>query len=1003
MPEQPSLTTLQILTDRINTADTPFDAAQAARDWLADHGGGVIALLNLERTQIQIHASPNEDIPDEVLRWLRSPDAWLDWQQWEGPRRISAEMPLPGLDWPGEAMLIPLRVDQDTRGMVWSQGVGQEDAAILLAVTQLVASRAQYLEISQRWTEVVSELHEFSRALARQNPSEDIWGLTHDQMLLLFDASSYFVGLLDSKEYRLRLPLVWQNDQRESREAIPVSGLSKAVLTQGVALHFRDLEQEQERLSGLDVYVNNLEPGLPARSWIGVPLRDRYGAIIGLISIQSELPHRFSDPDLWLLSLVALQLSQTIENRQLLQVEQERRRLTNILMEVGQVVSSSLDHETVLERILEQLERIIGYDRASIMLPAPNAHDGSLMVISASRGAQPAPKGQEVYLPEGSAGRRVFRSQLPVVIGDFRADQPAYSRAVQIEAAWTRSWLGVPMVAQDRVSGLIVLEKFTPSYYTEDQASTTFALARQAAIAVDNARLHARALEANRLKSEFLANMSHELRTPLNAIIGYSEMLLSQVYGELNAKQYDRLSRVVSGGKHLLEMINGVLDLSRIEAGQMNLATTPLNVIDVVYDAIADITPQIDAKGLKLSLNLESDLPPMAADPQHIRQVITNLLDNAVKFTHEGGISIEVGLVQMRAGVCERGRTPPDSVKVTDGTWVALTIRDSGIGIDPEHHGMIFDAFRQVDASSVRKYEGSGLGLAITRQLVRIQQGYLWVESELGQGSAFTVLMPSYQPEDYSQAASDSGQDQQVVLVVDDNPETMAAAQAALANTPYGVYGAPGPDQAVDIARRLRPAAILLGPGILGAAGTAFVARLQDYDEVASIPVIVLASAQDSLIEGASAYLSSITDGNDLLEAINRTSVNDSPLPILVVDDDALTRSLLRKFLSAAGYTSLEAESGEAALMMVNSRPVSLILLDLGLPGISGMDVLRRLRQSPNTRDLPVLIVTGANLSSEDDQEVREKDAEVLQKGTVSGRSLVDQVRAALSRRSKRE
>jgi signal transduction histidine kinase/DNA-binding response OmpR family regulator len=559
------------------------------------------------------------------------------------------------------------------------------------------------------------------------------------------------------------------------------------------------------------------------------------------------------------------------------------------------------------------------------------------------------------------------------------------------------------MVAQDRVSGLIVLEKFTPSYYTEDQASTTFALARQAAIAVDNARLHARALEANRLKSEFLANMSHELRTPLNAIIGYSEMLLSQVYGELNAKQYDRLSRVVSGGKHLLEMINGVLDLSRIEAGQMNLATTPLNVIDVVYDAIADITPQIDAKGLKLSLNLESDLPPMAADPQHIRQVITNLLDNAVKFTHEGGISIEVGLVQMRAGVCERGRTPPDSVKVTDGTWVALTIRDSGIGIDPEHHGMIFDAFRQVDASSVRKYEGSGLGLAITRQLVRIQQGYLWVESELGQGSAFTVLMPSYQPEDYSQAASDSGQDQQVVLVVDDNPETMAAAQAALANTPYGVYGAPGPDQAVDIARRLRPAAILLGPGILGAAGTAFVARLQDYDEVASIPVIVLASAQDSLIEGASAYLSSITDGNDLLEAINRTSVNDSPLPILVVDDDALTRSLLRKFLSAAGYTSLEAESGEAALMMVNSRPVSLILLDLGLPGISGMDVLRRLRQSPNTRDLPVLIVTGANLSSEDDQEVREKDAEVLQKGTVSGRSLVDQVRAALSRRSKRE
>ncbi|MBL8154736.1 MAG: response regulator [Anaerolineae bacterium] len=1002
MSEQSSLTSLQALTDRINTAETPFDAAQAARDWLADHGGGLIALLNLERTQIQIHASPGEDIPDEALRWLRSPDAWLDWHTWKGPRRVSAGSPLPGLDWTGEALLIPLRVDQDTRGMLWSRNASEADAAILLTVAQLLAARAQHLETSQRWTEVVSDLHEFSRALARQTPSEDIWGLAHDQMLLLFDASSYFVGLLDLKEYLLRLPLVWQNDQRESREAIPVSGLSKAVLTQGVALHFRDLDQEQERLSGLDVYLNNMEPGLPARSWIGVPLRDRHGAIIGLISIQSELPHRFTDPDLWLLSLVALQLSQTIENRQLLQTEQERRRLTSILMEVGQVVSSSLDHETVLERILEQLERIIGYDRASIMLPAPNAHDGSLMVISASKGAQPAPKGQEVYLPEGGAARRVFRSHLPVVVEDFRADQPAYSRAAQIEAAWTRSWLGVPMVAQDRVSGLIVLEKFTPSYYTEDHASTTFALARQAAIAVDNARLHERALEANRLKSEFLANMSHELRTPLNAIIGYSEMLLSQVYGELNAKQYDRLSRVVGGGKHLLEMINGVLDLSRIEAGQMNLATTPLNVIDVVYDAIADITPQIDVKGLKLSLNLEPDLPPMAADPQHIRQVVTNLLDNAVKFTHEGAISIEVGLVQMRAGICERGRQPPASVKVTDGTWVALTVKDTGIGIEPEHHAMIFDAFRQVDASSVRKYEGSGLGLAITRQLVRIQQGYLWVESELGQGSAFTVLMPSYQPEDYSGAASDSTPDQRVVLVVDDNPQTMAAAQTALGNTQYGVYGAPGPDQAVDIARRLRPAAILLGTGMLGAAGTAFIARLQDDEAVAAIPVIVLSAAQDSLIEGAAAYLGSPSNGSDLMDTINRVTAGDGHNPILVVEDDPTARSLLIQFLSAAGYETLEAESGEAALMLLTSRPVSLILLDLGLPGISGMDVLRRLRQSPNTRDLPVLIVTGSTLSGADDQEVREKDAEVLQKGTVSGRSLVDQVRATLSRRGRR-
>src|SRR5262249_5554090 len=153
-----------------------------------------------------------------------------------------------------------------------------------------------------------------------------------------------------------------------------------------------------------------------------------------------------------------------------------------------------------------------------------------------------------------------------------------------------------------------------------------FALARQAGIAVENARLYEQTMEANRLKNDFLANMSHELRTPLNAIIGYSELLLSQIYGELNAKQYDRVARVVSGGKHLLEMINGVLDLSRIEAGEMNLTLAPLSFDEVVYDAMTDITPQVEAKNLKLTVNLQPSLPPIQADAQRVRQIVTNLL-----------------------------------------------------------------------------------------------------------------------------------------------------------------------------------------------------------------------------------------------------------------------------------------------------------------------------------------------------------------------------------------
>ncbi|MBA3875240.1 MAG: response regulator, partial [Anaerolineae bacterium] len=606
-----------------------------------------------------------------------------------------------------------------------------------------------------------------------------------------------------------------------------------------------------------------------------VPMRNQMNEIIGLISIQSELPNHFSDSDLALLVLMALQMSQTVENQRLLEAEQDRRRIANTLIEVSRLVSSTLDPNVVLDRILEPLNRLIQYDRAYVMLPNAGITDGSRMTIAASQGTQAPSRGQEMLLHDESPARYVTLSAQPMVVPDLQA-LVTQGRTARSEGAITRSWLGVPMVAQGRVIGVIVLEKFESNFYNEDQASTVFALARQAGIAVENARLYEQTMEANRLKSEFLANMSHELRTPLNAIIGYSELLLSQVYGELNAKQYDRVSRVVSGGKHLLEMINGVLDLSRIEAGQMNLTLASVSLEDVVYDALTDITPQVEAKKLKLTVNLQPLLPPIQADSQRIRQIVTNLIDNAVKFTAEGDVKVDAISEVFQGGLSIGGHEIPERLKIPNGNWLIFTVADTGIGIAKEHQGFIFDAFRQVDASSVRKFEGSGLGLAITLQLVRIHGGFMWVESEVGVGSTFIVLLPIRSEMAYHPMIEPIDNTHPTILLVDDDPAALQILQDSLTGSAYRVMATTNPQQGLEVARRLRPALIIADVMMPGMSGWELLYELKSDPLTAYIPVVIISVTDQRMDDPqgwAAAYLTKPVTQESLLNTLGRLGV----------------------------------------------------------------------------------------------------------------------------------
>jgi len=1175
MPTEKSFTDLHQLAARIGQAVTAREAAETLVNWLdRQDAPAMIGLLDSSSASLEIARSPGCQPDDAALAWMQSPEAWLTWLSWHEPRERDEVAELAS-DRP--ALLMPLRYEETVYGLLWLEvdaKTAPQNAQLPVLAAHLLAARLHHLAVHSRWDGLLANVNAFSRALLQESSSEAMWQIIHRQLSLLFDASSFFVGLLNPYTSQLTLPLFSQDGVPVYYGTVPLTGLSKAIVQHGTPLLFYDVEAEGERIAKLNVTAEGEQPETRARSWMGVPLRSHRNEVVGLVSVQNLLPGCYSDPDLYLLMFVAGQIAFAVENKRLLQAEQERRKVASTLMDVGQVVNSTQDYEDVLERILVQMQRVVDYDSATIMLPAPGCEDGSRLVVSATNGVSPASRGEELHFGSSTPTALVYLSQQPLVIGDIHefvgwsANLPTAPQA--------RCWLGVPMRFQERVIGIITLDKSAPHYYSETDASTVFALARQAAVAVENARLHAQAeahlksleqrarrlasmhsiatmlnsslerdvvlnmaarlltelfeadhcgivlidpkdgnaylvteypstgsegmlipmrdnpileklvrgnralaiydvglevgeqmrgplervggrstllaplfardqligsigldmtkerrvftpdeqetfmtiavqvalaihnaqlyedaVTINRLKSELLANMSHELRTPLNAIIGYSEMLLSQVYGELNAKQLDRLGRVHSGGKHLLSLINDVLDLSRIEAGQMNLVLAPLSIAEVIYDVITDLTPRAQAKGLTVNVELPPDLPQVEADTLRVHQILSNLMDNAIKFTDKGSIAVRARRV---VSVGEKFDVPDmahPQAALPDGEWLAISVSDTGIGISPADQKYIFEAFRQVDSSSVRKYEGTGLGLTIAQQLVKMHRGLIWAESQPGAGSTFTVLLPLSKRHEIPAAAGELAPrdpERPLVLVIDDDPAALQLVQDYLTQDIYQVVGTGNPAQAVEMARRLQPAAIITDIMMPTINGWEVLRALKNDKETAGIPVIILSIIEQKTVGfylGAADYLVKPINREALLKALERVTRIEPQKPILVVDDNGDDRSFLVDLLERAGYPAAQVDSGQAALDWLAEQSASLVLLDLLLPGMSGFEVLNRLRDNPATADIPVVVVTGADLPAERLEALR---APVLQKGEVSGNSLAQQIRIALNR-----
>jgi PAS domain S-box-containing protein len=491
-------------------------------------------------------------------------------------------------------------------------------------------------------------------------------------------------------------------------------------------------------------------------------------------------------------------------------------------------------------------------------------------------------------------------------------------------------------------------------------------------------------LEANRTKSAFLANMSHELRTPLNAIIGYSEMVEEELHEEgLDALVTD-LQKINSAGRHLLTLINDVLDLSKVESGRMDLFIEEFDLASVVNDVISTIQPLIQKKANQLHIDCPDGIGSMEADLTKLRQTLFNLLSNASKFTDHGDIRLTISRAAAEDG----------------SPTVRFAVTDSGIGMTPEQIAKLFQAFSQADASTTRKYGGTGLGLAISRHFCRLMGGEISVESELGKGSAFTVVLPAAvqvrEPE--PEPAPDTGRGHMpigsTVLVIDDDPAVLELLERSLSKQGFSVTAATSGEAGLRLAAELRPRAIVLDVLMPSMDGWAVLSALKADPELAGIPVIMLSMVDDrnmGFALGATDYLSKPID-HQRLTAILRQHAGGPDRTVLIVEDDPGTREILRRLLEREKCNVVQAENGQLGLQRVAEQPPSLILLDLMMPEMDGFEFVSQLRNHEQWRSIPVVVITAKDLTQPERLRLQGNVERIMTKGAYTRDELVSQV-----------
>jgi adenylate cyclase len=499
------------------------------------------------------------------------------------------------------------------------------------------------------------------------------------------------------------------------------------------------------------------------------------------------------------------------------------------------------------------------------------------------------------------------------------------------------------------------------------------------------------ATEATVAKSRFLANMSHELRTPMNAVIGITEMLMEEAEDSSNRQALEPLERILRAGKHLLQLINEILDLSKIEAGKLELNYEPIAVAALVDDVVGEAQSLAAKNSNKLVVECASDIGTIRSDPMRLRQIMLNLLSNACKFTDHGSVTLAVD---------RRGESGDD--------WISIRVADTGIGMTNEQLGKLFQEFSQADSSTTRKYGGTGLGLAISDRLCRMMGGAIDVKSEPGRGTTFSVRLPADRPGIPDTAAmatvpeAPSGRARtNRVLVIDDDATVRNLMRRFLSREGFDVVTAGGGQEGLEFARELHPSVITLDVFMSDMDGWSVLQAIKQDPELNRIPVIMMTIAdekQKGFMLGASGYLTKPVDRAQLAQLLDRFKMPVATPRALVVEDDPSSREMMRRLLIGEGWEVSMSTNGREALERLSAEHPNLILLDLMMPEMDGFEFLVEFRKNPKFAATPVIVVTGADLTLADRRRLNGGVEHILQKAASGQEDFLRQIRDLVGR-----
>ena len=711
-------------------------------------------------------------------------------------------------------------------------------------------------------------------------------------------------------------------------------------------------------------------PLLPeTHSELALPLvaRDR---VIGAMTIQSSRVAAFNDDDITTFQILADQLANAIENTRLFSESQAG-------LEEMQATHRRYLREHWQEYLAdEEASARAGYlyDRG-VVKPAGDFWTPELALA--------VQRGETVALP-GVAG---VRQESVAEVGGSLQPSPA-------QAA-----LATPLTLRGQVIGAMdFYDTDEHRQWSRDDIALVESVADQVALAVENARAYAelqktaeQLKEVDRIKSQFLANMSHELRTPLNSIIGFSRVILKGIDGPLTDMQRTDLQAVYDGGQHLLGLINDILDISKIEAGRMELAFEDVDLAGIIKGVMSTAIALVKDRPIELQQSIPLDLPTMRGDTRRIRQVLLNLVANAAKFTEEGFIRVEAE---------------------AHPTEVIVSVADSGIGIPPDKLEVIFEPFTQADASTTRRAGGTGLGLSISKRLTEIHGGRIWVDSTLDVGTTFYVAFPLQIDVETAEGLelapfAETGEleevgDKKIVLCVDDDEGVITLFHRYLSKKGYHIIGVTDSTVAVEQAARLTPFAITLDVMMPGKDGWQVVQELKANSSTRDIPVImctIVCEQEYGISLGASDYLIKPILEDELVAALERLDRKAGRHVVLIVDDQEENRKLLRRMVERQeGYEVVEAAGGQEAITLVREIKPQVIILDLMMPDVDGFAVLEAVKSDHTTRSIPIVVVTAKDLTQEERDILNMGVEALLQKGLFEQQELLADVAAALER-----